>query len=356
MSKQQALVFIGTQANAPGQGIFAAVLDEETGGLRPLGCVAEIARPTWLLRDRRRPVLFSVSELGNAGDRDGEVWSFEITGVDGTLRSISRTSSGGGGATHLALDPASNVLLVANFGGANVAAVPVGADGDLSSIAASQATSGSGPHRRQQGPHPHGVTVDPSAHFVLVPDMGADRVFIYRFDGKQQTLTPADCPAAVLPAGAGPRLLHFGPDGRFAYLLTELSAEIYVFSWHPANGELAALGRIALDPPGTEGQPSAAAFLLSADGRFLYASNRRTHEIHVFAIAPNTGAPSEVQRIAAGGEKPWGAELSPDGRWLLVANQGTDTVTVFKVDEASGTLTRVPGTLSVPAPTAVAFA
>lgn len=349
------LCHIGTQGSGTDQGIFAACLDDATGQLTSLGLAFAVERPTWLTPDNAHPILYSVSEVGNAGDREGEVLSFAIDTANGALHLIGRTGSGGGGATHLALDRASDMLFVANFGGGQVAAVPVDGTGALSPLTSLQATAGTGPHRRQQGPHPHGVTVDPSRRFLLAPDMGADRVFIFRYDAAAQALSAADLAFAALPSGSGPRLLVFGRNGRFAYLLTELSAEIFTFAWDAEAGRLIERARIALDAPDAEGARSAAAIILSQDGRFLYVSNRATGAVHVLAIDEETGGLTDIQQIASGGAMPWSIEIAPSGRWLIVANQGSDLLTVFAVDRASGMVTPTAASLAVPKPTAIAF-
>lgn len=347
-------VYIGTQSAQDGQGIFAARLDEASGRLTNLGPVASVERPTWVLSDPRRPVLYAVSEVGNAGDRVAEVLSFSV-GDDAPLRLISRTSSGGGGATHLALDPRGDRLFVANFGGGQVATLPIDAEGALGALLCVQTTHGSGPHRRQAGPHAHGVTLDPSRRFLLAPDMGSDRIFVYRYDEASGALAPADPAYAQLPAGSGPRLVLFGRDGRFAYLLSELSAEIFVFGWHARDGRLEAAASVALDGEARPDDRSAAAFALSEDGRFVYASNRRTARLHAYAIDPLEGRLSQVQTIAAGGERPWAAELCPGGRWMVVANQASDRVYVFAVDPGDGRLSPIDGGIDVPTPTGLAF-
>ncbi len=345
------LVYVGTQATGPGEGVFAAWLDEKTGALEAIGWVGEVERPTWLHADRARNRLFAVSEVGNDGSRAGAVLSFQYEPDTGALMSVMRTASGGGGATHLDLDPTGRILFVANFGGGNVGAIPVAADGSLGSVRSLQAQEGSGPHRRQPGPRPHGVTLDPSGRYLLAPDMGADRLYVYRFDADAVSLSPADPPFASLPAGSGPRLILFGRDGRFAYMLSELSAELYVFRWD--DGALTQVQQLALGDPGAETH-SAAALTLSADGRFLYASNRVADTIQVYAIDRRSGLLSEVQRVPAGGSKPWGSDLSPSGKWLLVANQASDNITAFRVDRGTGKLVG-EGALAVPSATGIAF-
>lgn len=344
---------IGTQGEGPGQGVWQAELERETGLLRTPRLAAEIDRPTWLLRHPRLAVIYAVSEVGNRDARDGRLHTLSL--ADGRLEPINDVPARGGGPTDLALDVAGRTLFVANFGGGQVSAIPLDDNGALSARITQCQHVGSGPHKRQTKPHPHGVTIDPTGHWLLAPDMGADRLFLHAFDPATGQLAGAGSRVLELPAGSGPRLVRFGRDGCFAYLLTELSSQLFVFRV-TAPGELVQVQILSLDPISYEGDQSAAALELSADGLHLYASNRRTHEMHVFSIDPASGLLEPVQAVASGGERPWSATLSPDGAFLLVCNQASDLVSVFARDAASGRLTPVSGgSISVPSPTCVAF-
>ena len=82
---------------------------------------------------------------------------------------------------------------------------------------------------RQDSPHPHGVTVDPTGRFVLVPDLGADLVRIFHINQVTGYLEPID-PYVAAP-GSGPRHGTFwtpkgsrGTDQNvYFYLVHELS-------------------------------------------------------------------------------------------------------------------------------------
>lgn len=355
MTAQALHFYIGTQGDGPGLGIFHGTLNPETGDMALLGLAAQVRRPTWLEPDHARGLLFAVSEIGNKGECEGEVFSFALGNPDAPLRQIGHQSAIGGGTTHLCIDPSGEVLFSANFGGGQASRIAIGTDGTLGPTTLSAPHSGSGPHPRQNKPHPHGVALSPDRKFLLVPDMGNDRIMIHALSptGFADT-APTEHP---LPAGSGPRLALFGPGGRYLYLLSELSAEVFVLEWNSATGTLRDVARAALDHPDAEGGASAAAFVLSADGQYLYASNRRSHTICTFAIDPQSGLPTLIQSISCGGERPWGAALSPDQRWLLVANQASDTVRAFRRSPEDGTLEAGGGaTVSVPMPTHVAFA
>lgn len=349
------LMYIGTQGGGPGQGIFAARLDPATGALTDLGLALETERPTWLETDPHRPILYGVNETGNDGRSQGGVFSLAIDPASGKLRPLSQTSSGGGGATNLTYDAKADTVFVANFGGGQVSAIPVKSDGALSRVSSVQTDYGTGPTKRQAGPHAHGVTLDPSGRFVLAPDLGADRVFVYRFDPGSKQLTPAEPPFAALPPGSGPRHLVFSRDGRFAFLDTELSAMVYTFRWDAKAGRLDQVASLPIDGPDFSGQKSAAELGVSADGRFLYVSDRGANTLIVYGVDARTGGLHEVQRMACGGDVPWSFSIDPSGRWLLVANQASGGIAEFQVDVASGRLTPTANSISVPKPVRVAF-
>jgi 6-phosphogluconolactonase len=349
------LVLIGTQGSGPRQGIFAATLDPVTGALSALGLAAEAERPTWLEVDPERAILYAVSETGTDTVHQGAVSSLAVDSGAGTLRAIGRADSGGGGATHLSYDPRSRTVFVANYGTGHVAAIPVAADGALAPPSSVQADAGSGPHRRQRGPHAHSAVVDPSGRFVLVADLGADRLFVYRFDRAKRTLAPAAVPFAAFPPGSGPRHIAFSPDGRFVFVDTELTGEVHGFRWDARAGRLTPVARVAIDAADFAGTRSAAEIRVSGDGRFLYVSNRAANLIQAFAVDRTTGALAEIQRIDCGGQIPWSFAIDPSGRWLVVANQGSGNLATFAVDRATGRLTATASRLVVVKPVALAF-
>ena len=95
---------------------------------------------------------------------------------------------------------------------------------------------------RQDAPHPHGVVVDPTGRFVLVPDLGADIVRVFHINPLTGLLEPVK-PLTVNP-GSGPRHGVFwtprGSNGTssdvYFYLVQELSNEMSGFRvTYPGN-------------------------------------------------------------------------------------------------------------------------
>jgi 6-phosphogluconolactonase len=69
-------------------------------------------------------------------------------------------------------------------------------------------------------------------------------------------------------------------------------------------------------------------------GRFVYGSNRLSHNIAIFEVAPSGRLQPRGHETAGGLVKtPRDFTLDPSGRWMLVANQGSGAVIVFRINE-----------------------
>ena len=348
------LVYIGERINAPDSAVFGARFDAASGTFTPLGPQAKVDRPTWVMPSPHRSVLYAVSETGNDGVTQGAVLSFAADPATGALTRISEVGSGGGGATFLTISPRTPSIMVANYGTGHVALIPVERGGRLDPASSVMQDVGSGAHKRQKSAHAHGIAIDPTGRFALVSDLGADKIFVYRIDGKGTTLSPNATPFVATRPGSGPRHIVFSRDGRFVYVNSELTSELTTYAWNGANGTLSPLQTISARAPDYTGDNGAGEVLVSRDGRFLYASNRGEDTLVVYALDQATGLPHENQRIAAGGKTPWALSFDLTGRWLMVANEGSGQINVFAHDDASGRLTATDHVLAVPHPSGIA--
>lgn len=286
----------------------------------------------------------------------GNIRGFEIDPSTHEVRSISSQPCAGSDPVHVALHPKGNFLAVANYNhpgspaSSSCAIFPVNSDGRLQPACARQRHPGSGPHRRQTCSHAHSCTWSPCGNFLLVPDLGTDEVVVHSLNAQRRSLTRvSDLTGAP---GAGPRHLCFHPSGRFVYILNEISSTVTVASWDPDVGELAPLQDISTLPPGCDTRSHAADIHITADGDFLYASNRGHNSLAVFRVDRKRGLISNVEYVASGGVTPRNFFLHPSGTLLLVANQDSDNLVAFKRNTETGSLTHL-STYSVPSPCCV---
>ena len=348
-------IYFGTRSREKGQGIYMCLFDPRAGVFGDVSMVDDLERPTWLAVSPDSKSLYSVSELGNDGKSNGFLASFAIDRKSGALKRLNLVSSGGGGATYVSVDKTGKVAVLANFGGGSTASFRIGKGGILEPRVSLMQHTGRGPTSRQASPHPHAAVISPDNRFVLAPDLGADKVFIFRLDAARGALAANDPPSAQTPAGFGPRHLAFHPAGKFVYLISEMAARITVFSWDGASGSLREIQTVDSYPDGYEGDRSGAEVEVDRAGRFLYSSTRTNSSMAVFAIDPAKGTLTAVDRLPSGGKGPRSFKIDPTGGFLLVINEASDEVTVFRVNAQTGRLTPTGAAAKVPAPACAVF-
>ena len=209
--------------------------------------------------------------------------------------------------------------------------------------------------KRQDGPHAHGIYLDANNRFVFVPDLGLDKVMIYKFDAAKGLLTASDPAFATVKPGSGPRHLAFHPSERFAYVINELSSTLTTFACDTKRGALKELQTISTLPEDFQGENSTAEVEVHPSGKFVYGSNRGHNSIAVFAIDPKTGRLTFNERTATQGKIPRNFAIEPTGKFIVAANQASDNMVVFRVDAKTGRLTPTGSAVETPAPICVKF-
>lgn len=229
---------------------------------------------------------------------------------------------------YLACDRSGRFLLSASYGGHQLAVSPVDAQGIAQAAQQVLATP----------PNAHAVQTDPSNRWAFATSLGGDQVLQYRFDAATGRLAPNDPPSLAVRAGAGPRHFRFHPNGRFVYLMNELDATIDLLAFDAARGTLAPLQTVPALPPGFDGgAPWGAELHLTPDGRFLYASERRSSTLAAYAVDAASGRLRSIGHVPTERE-PRGFAIDPSGRFLLAAGQASHRLSVHAIDPASGSL------------------
>lgn len=343
--------YIGSTGRPPEvQGIYRGTLDVDTGKLSAPVKVAEAKAASFLAIHPGGEFLYATAE-GNPGS----VAAFGIA-EDGGLKPLNQQSSGGAGPTHIWIDSAGKNLLVANYTGGSIACLPIREDGSLSAQSVFVQHTGSSVNpQRQTAPHAHGIYTDPGDKFVYVPDLGIDKVLIYKFDVEKGTLLPNNPAAGTVEPGSGPRHFAFHPGGGFGYCINELSNTIDVFKHDPENGGLESIQTIPTLPVDFTDRSTTAEIFVHPNGRFVYGSNRGHDSIAVFSVADDTGKLRLVDHTSTRGKNPRNFSIDPTGKWLIAANQSSNDIFVYKIDPATGKLTATDQTAQLPSPMSIAF-
>jgi 6-phosphogluconolactonase len=343
------LLYIGTCTKASGRGIYSCRFQPDTSRLTAVEVAAETANPSFLALHPTGRFLYAVNEL----NPNGGVSAFSVNG-SGALTALNRVASRGADPCYLEADRTGRCLMVANYTSGGVAAFPLRPDGTLGEASSFSQHRGKGPKTEQDGPHVHQARLSPDQRFVLSPDLGADRLILYRLLAERAELEPHG--AVEIVPGSGPRHVAFHPNGRFLYLINELGCTVMLFDYDGAAGTMRSVETVSTLPPGWEGRADSAEIQVHPGGRFLYASNRFQDSIAVFAIDSRGGTLTLVEHVSSGGKIPRHFAIDPTGAYVLAANQDSGNIVVFRIDAATGRLTPAGPDLAVPSPVCILFA
>jgi 6-phosphogluconolactonase len=333
------------------EGILAYDWNADTGTLTPAGTAAKLEVVDWLTTSPDGKYLFAACEVDSFNSKPtGEVASFAFDGDK--LKPLSAENSAAKGTCHCAIDATGRVLLSADYGGGSAASFLV-TEGKLTPVWIEHYT-GHGPNTaRQEAAHAHFASFSPDNRFAYINDLGNDTIHIYHLDAATAQLTPAGAYHAA--PGAGPRTLHFHPNGHTAYSMNELISVVDVLEWSKADGSLTRQTSIELLPAGYTGPTRACDTVITRDGRFVYFANRDNDFLYSFKASPKTGALTPLKRSNCGGKIPRNFTLDPTERWMLVANQDSNHISVFARDPKTGLLAETGKDFAAPTPMRILF-
>ena len=344
------LVFVGTYTEADEDGLFS--LRVENGSLELMEALSGGEDPTVLTTDSGGDRLY----VANRPDDGGHVVAHDIDRESGTLSRLNAAPTYGDRTPcYCSVDATDRYALTAQYGGGTVSVLPIEDDGRVGEPTAVVEHEGSGPdENRESGPHPHSILPGPNNDYVYVPDLGADRIFVYDFDAETGELDPADCGHVPVQAGAGPCHLASHPTTEYGYPVDELASSVTAFEHDPETGTLDAATTVSTLPASFDGDNLAADIHVHPSGAYLYASNRGHDSIAIHELEGD-GRPRPIDTESTGGERPRNFALDPTGTFLFAENADTDTIVTFRIEDG-GTLDPTDHTFEIPAPVCMRFA
>ncbi len=344
-------VYFGT-GNWGSKGIYSAEFDTNTGKLGQASLAAETEAPGFLALHPGGKTLYAVT-----GGGEPAVSAFR---VGDNLDLLGSQPIGDGDAAHVSVHPSGRFLLTAQYGGGSVALFPIAEDGSVrqrSQLIKHQGGSGV-VGDRQDSPHPHWTGYSPDGRFAFVPDLGLDKIVIYRVNEEEPSLQYHGVAQSV--AGGGPRHMRFSSDGRFIFLLNELSLSVTTFAYNAEQGtteRLTTTPALSETVKAKEAFNSASEILVHPGGKFVYSANRGHDSVTVYRQDPLSGSLDVLEVEPIRGSWPRNINLDPSGKWLLAAGAHSNTISVFAIDQDSGELTfQTYAVISVPNPICILFA
>lgn len=357
VSNKDLMVYVTTGALGK-EGVCVLRMNGSTGEMRIASSITKgLRNPSFIAIDHKCQYLYVANEVGESdgyGQRSGAkatVAVFSISTGSGELTYMHEQITGGEWPCYLTIEKTGKFLLISNYLSGSVAVLPILSDGRLGEATDSVQHQGSSIiPERQKGPHPHSVLVSPDNRHVIVPDLGLDKVLIYKLDLIRGKLIPNEPAFEQATPGTGPRHFDFHPSGRYAYLVTEIDSTIIAFEYNQLAGTLKKLQTVSTLPKGFEDYNHCADLHVSPSGKFIYGSNRGHDSIVIFAIDQETGKLTYVNHESTQGATPRNFIIDPTGTWLLVSNQQSDTILTFMIDPITGVLEPSGHVANVPVP------
>lgn len=350
------------------KGIYVSRFNATTGDLSEPQLAGEITNPSFLTISPNHRFLYAISEdplsVGPPKDHSSYVSAFAIDPATGKLRLLNTVPANGTSTCYISIDKTGKYVFMANFGSGSISVVRVRDDGSLGELTAFiQDVGHSVDPSIQTEPHTHWVGVSPDNRYVIVSDLGLDRVFIFHFDQDTGKLSPLDAPFVTVYPGGGPRHFAFDTEGKFGYQLSEMSGMVDVFAWKSSEGTLTEVQRVQTVPHDFFGGNHSAEIEVRPDSKFLYETNRRTQgenvrgpdTIGVFSIDRQTGILAPVEQVLSGGIMPRSFDIDPTGAYLLAANQLSNNVVVFAIDRKTGRLSKTGKEIKADTPVCLKF-
>jgi 6-phosphogluconolactonase len=357
------IFYVGTYTDDGGKstnskGIYAFRYDAATAQITPLGLAAETTNPSWVTLSPNGRFLYAANEVNNyKGPNSGGVSAFSVDRATGKLTFLNEMPTRGADPCYVSVDRAGKYVLVANYTGGSVAVLPILADGKLGEATSFVQHTGHGANpERQEAPHAHSIDLTPDNRFAMVDDLGLDEVLSYKFDSSKGTLTPNDPPFAKVAPGSGPRHFVLNPNGKFAYVVSEIKGTVTAFSADLSKGTLEPVQAISTLPKDFTGAIEDAEVRVHPSGKFVYAANRGdANSIAVYSVDPGKGTLTLVEITPTQGKTPRNFEIDPTGTLLFAENEGSNNIVVFRIDQKTGRLTATGQVLDVTSPVCIKF-
>lgn len=334
-AQEKVMMVVGTYTyGGDSKGVYSYSFNQETGDAEILNSLA-LTNPSYLTISHDGRLVYAVSETN---DDKASLNTIRLNPQSGDMQLLNSAVVMGGDPCYVATNGKS--VVTANYSGGSMSVFSLNQQGTKPELATRFLGAIGGPDMtRQDMPHVHCACFTPDGRYALATDFSADRILAYRLTGEKII---ANGIAANVSTDSGPRHLVFSKNGRYAYLMSELSGKVTVFNYK--EGRLNKLQEIVSDSVGARG---GADIHLSPDGRFLYSSNRLKAEgIAIFAVDTQTGLLTRIgyQPTAA---HPRQFNITPNGKYLLCCCRDSDKIQVFQRDIKTGLLTDIHKDINV---------
>lgn len=342
-------MLVGSYSSFSDDGIRLYAFDQESAEFKMVSALSGVSNPSFLSLSPDNRFVYAVGEDEGLTSTANSI-SLDLQNAKMSL--IDSQLTNGGAPCNITVSPDGHMLLTANYFGGNISLFSIADDGRLSPARTIQFSGSSIDTERQTKPYLHSVVFTPDNKYLLANDLGTDIIHQFPVIAGANGYMTIDINAqndVFVKAGAGPRHLCFSPCGKFIYLISELSGEVFTFSY--ADGTITLLQSLKADAFDAGGS---ADIHISPDGKFVYASHRLKGD-GLSILQVNADGTLTKIGYQPTGTHPRNFAITPNGKYILVACRDTDEVEIYLRDAASGQLTDTGKRLQMPKPVCIRF-
>lgn len=349
-------VFIGTytreegHVNGKADGFYRATFNIEDGSISEPELIAELINPSFLKLSDNGRFLYSVSQLSHEDEPTGFLHCFE--NVRGELKEFGKLPTDGKSPCHIGLDKTNRFIIVSNYLGGVAKLFHVAEDGSVGAADVFRVPEAAKDGRQSWL---HSAKFSPDNRLMAIADKGLDKVWLFALDQQRWKLKAHPQVAVDLAKGAGPRHMVWSENGKFLYVINELSNTVNVIGYNKGKEQFTNLQTISTLPENYQETSFCADIHLTPDGNFLYGSNRGHDSVAGFAVDKKTGLLKTIGIAKGNGEFPRNFAIAPNGKYLYLANQNTSNITTFRINPTTGELTSTGVDYEIPTPVCIEF-
>ncbi len=320
------IAYVGTYTHENSVGIHLYDMNLDTGVMTERK-VVPINNPSDLIVSNNKKYLYSIADEG--------VEAFKIL-PDGDLEPINKAWIGGMRGCYVETDEQDRFLFVGGYHDGRVTMMRLNTeDGSIEGIADGIFHKGMGRSvaARNFLPHVTCVKMSPDQQFLCAVDSGIDQVKIYEPDFEKGKLILVD--ALRLDMESGPRMIRFSRDGKFAYVLCEITNTVEVFTYE-YDGKLPVFEKVqsvkSTAEKDDQGVCAASGMEISRDGEYMIVTNAGINCATVFKIDKESGQLVPFAENYISGDYPKVLSIYPNNKFFMCLNNDTNEITTFRID------------------------
>lgn len=328
MAKNKYVAYVGTYTHETSVGIYVYDVDPDTGILTEQS-VEPINNPSDIIASHDGKYFYSIADEGVA--------SFNVDN-DGNLVKINQEWIGGMRGCDLEIDSQNRFLFVAGFHDGRISVMKLNKDGSIAGIADGVFHQGIGKSVADKPLYPHVtcVKLTPDEKFLCAVDSGLHQIKVYEINYETGKLRLVDIVRCAM--GSSPLKLKFSKDGKFAYVITEMSNEILTFKYtiNDKVPDLEQIQSVSLLCGVDEEISTGTNIKFGDDDKFLYASVDGLNAVCMYKRDAETGLLEYFSHSFISGDYPKSFAVLPSDKYFISLNHDTNEIRSFSVDKKEG--------------------